>query len=867
MSNVTLNDITSGYNLSKINDNFDKLENAVNNEILHTTGGNNTMGQQLDMNNKRIINLPAPSNPTDPVRLQEYQQWVDTLTGVEGVVPIVQDRQYGDGSTLIFNAPHTAASGPQSFFVYIDGVAQRPVTDYDSVVIGEINFYEAPYDGAVVDITYFEPQVTTDPEFQAVLDNANLNTKSFDSLEDFRASTYGYNEAIILAANSGTTTGRMVLKATGTTGGTPTTTGNRFLALAAGEIINEGGYGYELSTDQIVTSSMFGAVADYSSTKTDNLAAFQAFLNFCPGKKVKVDPGSYYFSGELTCAGDDIDIDASGAKFYVDGASSSTGFVFGSSATDSEPNYFNFKWCGGEFFSDDGEAGTLGHQFLRLYGIQNFDISGVTLNHVANGGIQILSGCRDGLIEGVSVESMSSYSTVRGIWLNGSDASDYQSNLVDNSSITRNGNALPVGGIRNVTIRKCKVKIDTYNIYLMNAQGTVIEDCDLDEGEGTQRCITVNTYSPYTRILNNRFNSSATTGNKAILITQYSHDVLIKGNIFEGDWGTAQTIHVTYLAEVDIVDNHFLTDNPIPIISEMGASGRVSGNTFKTPVGAAKTTHDRCMRIYTIGNSEVTLSGYGDTATILNGWIFTDNKVHVRNMGVQVTQQTSLTTGNIPGIADVVVKDNFFYNWDTANGSQEYPLYIESVASPDETVRYSCYDNICSPSSSSYLAKNIAYDNGGTGVDIKTLNQMSSVSRTTFTIDVMDGSESASEGQTYSLNQGRAERRGNMVYWSAEVTMSSLGTLTTSNNVIFDGLPWKVKNSSNSKWPVFVTTATGLSLAAGASLSGYTVLNTTKFRLNVWDAATGTTSLLLSELTSSGSLELSGMYETDDNYS
>lgn len=179
MSDVTLNDITSGYNLSKINDNFDKLENAVNNEILHTTGGNNTMSQQLDMNNKRIINLPAPSNPTDPVRLQEYQQWVDTLTGVEGVVPIIQDRQYGDGSTLIFNAPHTVASGPQSFFVHIDGVAQRPVTDYDSATLGKINFYEAPYDGAIVDITYFEPQVTTDPDVQDtidIVDNIQDNT-------------------------------------------------------------------------------------------------------------------------------------------------------------------------------------------------------------------------------------------------------------------------------------------------------------------------------------------------------------------------------------------------------------------------------------------------------------------------------------------------------------------------------------------------------------------------------------------------------------------------------------------------------------------------------------------------------------------
>ena len=157
MSDVTLNDITSGYNLSKINDNFDQLENAVNNEILHTTGGNNTMGQQLDMNNKRIINLPAPVEPTDAVRLTEYQQWVDTLTGLEGVVPQAQDRQVGDGITTQFDTTATLAASPASFFVNIDGVTQRPGTDYHTPTIGKLDFYEAPYDGAVIDIIFFQP--------------------------------------------------------------------------------------------------------------------------------------------------------------------------------------------------------------------------------------------------------------------------------------------------------------------------------------------------------------------------------------------------------------------------------------------------------------------------------------------------------------------------------------------------------------------------------------------------------------------------------------------------------------------------------------------------------------------------------------
>lgn len=56
MSDITLSPINSGYNLSTINDNFDKVETVVNNELLHTTGGNNEMGQPINMNGYDLMN-------------------------------------------------------------------------------------------------------------------------------------------------------------------------------------------------------------------------------------------------------------------------------------------------------------------------------------------------------------------------------------------------------------------------------------------------------------------------------------------------------------------------------------------------------------------------------------------------------------------------------------------------------------------------------------------------------------------------------------------------------------------------------------------------------------------------------------------
>lgn len=87
MSDVVLSDITSGYSLSKLNSNFDKIEQKINEETLHLVGGNNVMLQDLDMNSHYLLNLGV--NPNDPNSLitigvadqRYYNVSGDTLTG------------------------------------------------------------------------------------------------------------------------------------------------------------------------------------------------------------------------------------------------------------------------------------------------------------------------------------------------------------------------------------------------------------------------------------------------------------------------------------------------------------------------------------------------------------------------------------------------------------------------------------------------------------------------------------------------------------------------------------------------------------------------------------------------------------------
>lgn len=93
MANIELEPVRSGYNLSKINGNFDKIAEAVNNALLHRTGGDNTMLQDLDMNGKRILNAPVPTAPTDLVRAQDVENIAQGITGGVRVVEAISDLQ------------------------------------------------------------------------------------------------------------------------------------------------------------------------------------------------------------------------------------------------------------------------------------------------------------------------------------------------------------------------------------------------------------------------------------------------------------------------------------------------------------------------------------------------------------------------------------------------------------------------------------------------------------------------------------------------------------------------------------------------------------------------------------------------------
>lgn len=87
MSDITLLQITSGYNVSKINGNFVEIQGVINDDLLHLNGGNNTMLQDLDMNGNSLLNVSVDvSNPDSLLTVGDadaryVNQAGDSMTG------------------------------------------------------------------------------------------------------------------------------------------------------------------------------------------------------------------------------------------------------------------------------------------------------------------------------------------------------------------------------------------------------------------------------------------------------------------------------------------------------------------------------------------------------------------------------------------------------------------------------------------------------------------------------------------------------------------------------------------------------------------------------------------------------------------
>lgn len=73
---ILLEDVGSGYNLVKINTNFQLIEDSLNNDVLKReidVGEDNAMRTHLDMNQNKIVNVGWALEPDDAVPLEQLE--------------------------------------------------------------------------------------------------------------------------------------------------------------------------------------------------------------------------------------------------------------------------------------------------------------------------------------------------------------------------------------------------------------------------------------------------------------------------------------------------------------------------------------------------------------------------------------------------------------------------------------------------------------------------------------------------------------------------------------------------------------------------------------------------------------------------
>lgn len=164
MAKLTLNNINSRYaSVAALNDNFDKIETALENTLSRDGTVPNNMSANLDMNNRFIINVPDPVNNKDAAN----KEYVDGLIEVASATSYVAaayhiDEFEGDGTDTVFTLALNPG-GRANTQVYIDGVYQ--VKSTYSVAGANVTFSEAPHEGAAIEVVSVTPAESTPEAF------------------------------------------------------------------------------------------------------------------------------------------------------------------------------------------------------------------------------------------------------------------------------------------------------------------------------------------------------------------------------------------------------------------------------------------------------------------------------------------------------------------------------------------------------------------------------------------------------------------------------------------------------------------------------------------------------------------------------
>lgn len=157
MSNIELSSVASGYNLAKINENFQAIEEVLNDRVLfRQTNEPNSMDVNLDMNGYSILNtgtIDANNLTIGGASIEGY-----LAAAASGITP--EDMTLTRYSYTVSGSSVTSVTLPASYvgdkttlLVFRNGVQQPPEHySFDGTVV---TFSTALVSGDVVEVVYF----------------------------------------------------------------------------------------------------------------------------------------------------------------------------------------------------------------------------------------------------------------------------------------------------------------------------------------------------------------------------------------------------------------------------------------------------------------------------------------------------------------------------------------------------------------------------------------------------------------------------------------------------------------------------------------------------------------------------------------
>lgn len=235
------------------------------------------------------------------------------------------------------------------------------------------------------------------------------------------------------------------------------------------------------------------------------------------------------------------------------------------------------------------------------------------------------------------------------------------------------------------------------------------------------------------------------------------------------------------------------------------------------------------------------------------------------NMTTAFTTTGVITGGTLEATADTSAGDNAAMGYTATEG-----LVLTGQGSTnDVTIKNDADASVLEVATGTQNVEltngNLIIGTSGKGIDFSatsdaggmTSELLDDYEEGTWTANVQDTSFSDGEGQ--SVSQSCIYTKiGREVFFSGNLTVTSLGTLTTSSITYISGFPFA--SSGVSGGGMVVTYASSLSLGTASSLTGLMRTSNSECEMYQWDGTGGPSNLTLAELTASGHLRFQGRY-------